>query len=116
MYISCKGGECLDLLQAAAVLIGERDLRTLGDGGFVKDLSSYFRNAEEFDSENNGSKNKQLISEALNILNVIEVALNEEWNKCLSKVTQKDLMKVMKIKYLFSLLSDCIYVWMVEKP
>ena len=35
MYISCKGGECLDLLQAAAVLIGERDLRTLGDGGFV---------------------------------------------------------------------------------
>ena len=96
MYISCKGGECLDLLQTAAVLIGERDLRTLGDGGFVKDLSSYFRNAEEFDSENNDSKNKQLITEALNILNVIEVALNEEWNKCLSKVTQKDLMKAMK--------------------
>ena len=96
MYFLCKGGECLDLLQAATVLIGDRDLRTLGDGGFVEDLSSYFQNAQEFDREKNDSKNKQLIMEALNILNTIDVALNEDWNKSLSKVTQKDLMKAMK--------------------
>lgn len=91
-----SGGDCLDLLRAAAALNGSRDIRTLGDNGLINDLTTFLILAAEFDRERNQSKNKQLVDEAHQILDVLENTLKKEWNSSLPKVTQRDIIRAMK--------------------
>ena len=86
----------MDLLRAAAALNGSRDIRTLGDNGLINDLTTFLILAAEFDRERNQSRNKQLVDEAQQILDVLENALKKDWNSSLPKVTQRDIIRAMK--------------------
>ena len=94
-----SGGELLDLLEPASLLIGVRDIRGLGHKGLVKDLTKFLLNCEVLDCENNHRKLETIILKSLKLVEDLEKELDAPFNANLQEPNSLDIIKVLKSKF-----------------